>query len=773
MSAGRACEGDDVIDEPTRCALPGCSRPVGRAGQGRRRFCGAAHRTAARRQRLATRLELLTTPVPNRPGPWDPTAAWVIDPTSSLLPPVCTRREPPYGRPETPPDGEPRTGRRAVAGMAIAGLLAGVGGYLWSAGGMPVTGSAPGSGPGTAGPERSASRAAVALASNDDQMLRPRASEAAPATGRAIAEARVVDGAPRPGPLPAYPPSTGPVVGGSSPMVADRTAPVVSGSVGGRSVGQAVTIGQSVGPSVAVGAQPVGPSVAVGAQPVGPSVAVGAQPVGPSFAVGAQAVGPSVAVGAQSASPSVTVGAPSVGPVDSAVIARRPLDRTLAAPAIAGIPVTAPLSVPPAGSGASIPPIAPAVPQPGPTTGVAPAIGGAPVRSPGEDVAAAGSPSFPGVTTLAGPQAVLPQPTERTEPRAGFPVGTRPASPVTVGQRNPLAVPGLGSAAPQQRVPLDRTPASTERPNGVPVPAPVPVDPVQPAPPVPAEAASPVPTRPAPPARSDPAEAFFPTAVTDRGDGPLAGTRPTGKAERMRARALDREAVSPPAPAAALADDEPSDRGRPMGKAERSRVRAAGQADHEAGGTQLAVDAEHLDRKRDKDTATGRDNRDDDKDHDDKDHRENTGRENANDKNDTVRDDTGKQDTAKQDTGEQDTGKNRSEDGDDRSDSHAADRTRDAADDTRVDVQSPTDDRLTQPDRGESADQDRRTDRSAPSDPSVTATGPASNHVSDQPTSRETEADTADRDTRLDAGGTRSRRPDAPGHPSGGGLTGR
>ena len=64
-----------MIDQAKPCALPGCPLPVHAAGQ-RRRFCSTAHRTAARRQRLATRLEsLAAAPGPTftaRPRRWAP-----------------------------------------------------------------------------------------------------------------------------------------------------------------------------------------------------------------------------------------------------------------------------------------------------------------------------------------------------------------------------------------------------------------------------------------------------------------------------------------------------------------------------------------------------------------------------------------------------------------------------------------------------------------------------------------------------------------------------
>ena len=62
---------DDVTDQPTRCALPGCLEVLDPAAE-RRRFCSPAHRTAARRQRLASRLEFLTTAPAVRPATGSP-----------------------------------------------------------------------------------------------------------------------------------------------------------------------------------------------------------------------------------------------------------------------------------------------------------------------------------------------------------------------------------------------------------------------------------------------------------------------------------------------------------------------------------------------------------------------------------------------------------------------------------------------------------------------------------------------------------------------------
>ena len=407
---------------------------------------------------------------------------------------------------------------------------------------------------------------------------------------------------------------------------------------------------------------------------------------------------------------------------------------------MAGIPVTAPLIVPSAGSGASGPSIAPANPPPGSTTGAAPATGGARILSP-------------------------------TGNGADLPLATRPTPPITIGQQVPLAAPGLGLAAPKQRVPLDRTPASTERPNGIPVPAPV--GPTQPTPPVPAEAAPSAPTPPSPPARSGPSEALFPGAVTDPERGSLAGTRPIGKAERVRTRATSRQSVSPPAPPAAQVADEPSDRGRPMGKAERSRIRAAAQTDHDEDEKRHADDAEHVDRQRDKDTTAdrnGRDDRTDDKGKDDK-NADDNGKDVQGDdvqgddvQGDDVQGDDVQGDDVQGDDvqGDDVQGKrkntddkntddktdkdgDRTGDGDDR----AAGHTHDAARDTRSDLQNVADNSLTEPDPGENADHDQPGDRS---DGFPTTTAPRANQSTDQPTSQE--SDPADRDTRPGAGDT-------------------
>ena len=175
-----------------------------------------------------------------------------------------------------------------------------------------------------------------------------------------------------------------------------------------------------------------------------------------------------------------------------------------------------------------------------------------------------------------------------------------------------------------------------------------------------------------------------------------------------------------------------------MGKAERSRIRAAAQADPDGDEKQHAVDAEHVDRKRDKDTTTdrnGHDDRDDDRARTTRalTTRARTSRATTS-RVTTSRATTSRVTTSRATTsgrrrpgrrrpgppqerrgqehrrqeGQDDKDRDRSGDGDDR----AAGRTHDAARDTRSDVQNLADNRLTEPDPGESADHDRPGDRS-------------------------------------------------------------
>jgi hypothetical protein len=194
----------EVADEPRQCALPQCDLLVEQQDEGSRgEYCSPTHRTAGRKQDLADLLEpggsisaAESVQVPESPsvwtlppvappsppaaepaaeavlaGSWDPAAAWVIDETSSLQPPISSRPRPAPAGPDEARDADSGLGRRTMAGMAIAGLLASSAGYFLFHDAAAPDGALP---PNTVrpvpDPDEQATRAKVVLASLDREL---------------------------------------------------------------------------------------------------------------------------------------------------------------------------------------------------------------------------------------------------------------------------------------------------------------------------------------------------------------------------------------------------------------------------------------------------------------------------------------------------------------------------------------------------------------------------------------------------------------------------
>jgi hypothetical protein len=193
-----------MTEEPTTCALPGCSATIEQPEDGGppRRYCSPAHRAAARKQRhLAAHTEAeqvgpaapaapaaLTAPTaapapaeaetlpPSRPfaKPWSAVASWLITPTPP--PPPRPVRPPAENRSTARSAGERKRAavllrQRAVASIAVASLIAGGGGYLLTNTPAPVTPPQPPAAPQpTMDADQWASRAEVVLASINKQL---------------------------------------------------------------------------------------------------------------------------------------------------------------------------------------------------------------------------------------------------------------------------------------------------------------------------------------------------------------------------------------------------------------------------------------------------------------------------------------------------------------------------------------------------------------------------------------------------------------------------
>ena len=195
-----------MTEEPTACALPGCSAPIEQPEDGGppRRYCSPAHRAAARKLRHVAAqagteeacpaapaaltaptapAEATATataadePLPrSRPSakPWSAAASWLITPT----PPPPPRPVRPAGenRGTARSTGERKRAtvllrQRAVAGIAVASLIAGGGGYLLTQTPAPVAPPPPPAAPQpSVDPAQWAARAEIVLASINKQL---------------------------------------------------------------------------------------------------------------------------------------------------------------------------------------------------------------------------------------------------------------------------------------------------------------------------------------------------------------------------------------------------------------------------------------------------------------------------------------------------------------------------------------------------------------------------------------------------------------------------
>ncbi|HWM58052.1 MAG TPA: hypothetical protein VNO83_09470, partial [Pseudonocardia sp.] len=471
---------------------------------------------------------------PAASGPWNPAAAWVIDVTNPLRPPIAARRRPTAAATPDARDGDQRGGRRAMAGVAIAGLLATGGAHilLQSQAQLDSHDALP---PNTVRPapdtERQVVHAEVTLASLDrelDAVQRTEAQFAASSPAgvaesgsvralqarkavlqqqRAVVQAQLAAlrdqpaaGAVVAAPLPApavtpgsaapvgIPPfANAPVANAPFANSPGRTAPVVAAP--------APTAPLATAPGSAVPVTNASGMSAPGANTPLVNVPLGAGPFATAPGVGAA----DVTDAAAGAAP--LVGAPGTSRPD---VNRPPLGRG------PGYPVD--LRVEP-----------PASPVPGPVDRTAPVISDAqrlievPVSPPGSPFAPA-------------------QPRPSLDGSERPPVEVAPAPPTladALAPRSSVLVPAI---APRTEPP-DRSSDATSGPDALPGPAAQPRDP------------------------------FFPNGL-DAGRAPErdAPTRPVGKAERLR------DAAAAPQPAATPNDGDDA-RERPRGKAERLRER--------------------------------------------------------------------------------------------------------------------------------------------------------------------------------------------------------